>query len=145
MHCLTFSFRIWVEPSIWCVGADEFRDRVCPDSRESFGIAVNRILTEARLKADKTNKEYYYRFFHPFVGQIWNEFSEKVMKWKAIEERCQNWREEFDKDFKVCFTIKNTVQFTEIGTIFSFGCNSWFSHLLICILGKMQDYIIRKL
>ena len=23
------------------------------------------------------------------------------MQWKALEERCQNWREEFDKDFKV--------------------------------------------
>ena len=114
--------------------------------RESFRIAVNRILTEARLEADRTNREYYYRFFHSFVGQIQNEFSEKVMKWKAIEERCQNWREEFDKDFKVCFLrVKNKVQFIEIATVFWLDRNSCSGHLLICIPGKMQDYIIRKL
>ena len=68
------------------------------------------------------------------------------MKWKAIEERCQNWREEFDKDFKVCFLrVKNTVQFIEIGAVFWLGRNSCSGHLLICILGKMQDYIIREL
>ena len=55
------------------------------------------------------------------------------MKWKAIEERCENWREEFDKDFKVCFQNKkySPIQSTEAGTFFSFGCNSCFNHLFV--------------
>ena len=34
------------------------------------------------------------------------EFSKRKMELNALVEKCLNWREEFDKDFKVCFCKK---------------------------------------
>ena len=50
--------RLWQIPHIW-LGADDFSKRVCPDSMESFELA----LTVARLYANETKNEYHYRFF----------------------------------------------------------------------------------
>ena len=49
--------RLWQNPRIWC-GANDFRKKVCPDSMESFELAV----TVARLYANETKNEYHYRF-----------------------------------------------------------------------------------
>ena len=57
-----FLFRLWQNPHVWCTGADDFRKKICPDSMESFELAVTRSLTAARLYAEKTKNEYHYRF-----------------------------------------------------------------------------------
>ena len=31
-----------------------------------------------------------------------NKFSKRKMELNALEEKCLNWKDEFDKDFKVC-------------------------------------------
>ena len=36
-------------------------------------------------------------------SEIETEFSKRKMELNALVEKCLNWREEFDKDFKVCF------------------------------------------
>ena len=74
---------------------------------ESIELAITRSLTAARLYADENKNEYHYRFvsIDCFNSQIENYiiFSKRKMELKALVKKCQNWREEFDKDFKVCF------------------------------------------
>ena len=43
---------------------------------------------------------------------IKNEFSKRKMELNALEEKCLNWKDEFDKDFKVCISGIRNVQNT---------------------------------
>ena len=75
---------VWRKPHLWCwSGAETYiNNELCATKELKF-----QSLKAAKARAEATGDQYI--------------FSERKEMLKNLEKKCLNWREEFDKDFKV--------------------------------------------